>query len=40
MSNIKYFAFAKSSSSVPVYAYCPDKGNENELKIESGKVKF
>jgi len=23
MSNIKYFAFAKSSSSVPVYAYCP-----------------
>lgn len=38
MSNIKFFAFAKSSSSVPIYSYCPDKKNEDELKLESGKV--
>lgn len=39
MSNIKYFSFAKSSSSVPIYSYCPDKQNQDEYKIESGKVR-
>ena len=33
MSNIKYFSFAKSSASVPIYSYCPDKKNEEELKV-------
>ena len=38
MSNIKYFSFAKASSSVPIYSYCQDKPNEDELKLESTKV--
>lgn len=33
MSNIKYFAFAKSSSTVPIYGYCPEKQNEDEFKL-------
>ena len=33
MANIKYFSFAKSSASVPIYSYCQDKPNEDELKI-------
>lgn len=38
MSNIKYFGFAKASSSVPVYAVCQEKEIEEEIKIEVGKV--
>ena len=38
MANIKYFSFSKASSSVPIYSYCQDKPNEDELKLESTKV--
>jgi hypothetical protein len=38
MSNIKYFAFAKVSASVPVYGLVLDKTEEEEIKIEVSKV--
>lgn len=36
--NIKLFAFAKGSASVPILAVCGDKINEDALKAEATKV--
>jgi hypothetical protein len=38
MSNIKFFAFAKYTASVPIYSVCPSSEAEEDLKIEAAKV--